>query len=249
MTATWAIRFDMTDGGNPDVATSLGRLRLLAGVQACRVNESSLWVIGANLDDNLQLVLRGLSCDDRFRIGAGSTLTKFDEQTPSGVLPQGSWQPVSEFIQPELPVAGLSLARIPRVPVTLVRSSAPVEPQFLLASGEAALEWAASAPQARLDRLSFVVSDDGRILFRGMPLPSILGVRLYERDRVLIPVGWTWSPPIDARSLRDALEASSDHFVLLNHDGNFEQIPESEFVAASRSAIRVSIGHAPPEGV
>jgi hypothetical protein len=240
MTATWAIRFDVTDGASADAVTSLGRLRLLAGVQACRVSESRLWVIGANLDDDLLLLLRGLSCDGRFRIGAGSTLTKFDEQTPSGVLPEGSWQPVSEFIQPELPVAGLSLARIPRVSVTLVRSSAPVEPQFLLASGEAALEWAASAPQIRLDCLSFAASDDGRVLFRGSPLPSIPGARLFERDRVLIPVGWTWSPFIEAKSLRTSLEASAEQLVLLNQDGGLEKIPESEFVAASRSAIRVS---------
>jgi hypothetical protein len=242
MTATWAIRFDVRNGGGADVASSLGRLRLLAGIQACRIDESTLWVTGPILDDKLLVLLRGLSCEDRFRVDADGTLTRFDERTPSGVIPDGEWTPVAEIVELELPIAEVSLARIPRVPVTLVRSSEPVEPQILLVSGEAALSWAASASQVRLDRLSFAASDDGRFLFRGTPLPSLPGISLVERELVLVPAGWSWSPAIDANSLRSALEAEFRDLVLLNHDGEFEKIPESEFVVASRAAIRMSAG-------
>jgi hypothetical protein len=242
MTAAWAIYFDISESGRADVAGSLGRLRRLAGARALRTDESRLWVAGPSLDDELLVLLRGLSCEDRFRVDADGTLTRFNERTPSGVVPDGEWIPVAELVELELPIAGVSLARIPRVPVTLVRSSEPVEPQFLLVSGEAALSWAASASQVRLDRLSFAASDDGRFLFRGTPLPPLPGVSLVDRELVLVPAGWTWSPATDANSLRSAIEAESGDLILLNHDGEFEKISESEFVAASRAAIRVSAG-------
>jgi hypothetical protein len=247
MTAAWAIRFDMRSESGDELASSLGRLRLLADVQTCRVDESNFWVSGPGLDDDVLSLLRSLLCEDRFRVDTDLTLTKLDERTPSGILPAGEWIPIRDFVGLELPVAGVSLPRIPRVPVALIRSSEPAEPRFLLVSSTDAAKWAASASQVRLDPLSFAVSDDGRFLFQGEPLPSVPGTPLVERDFVLVPAGWTWSPAIDSKSLRGALEAEANEFVLLTRNVEFEKIPQSEFVAASRSAIRVSAGQAPPD--
>lgn len=240
MNPAWAIRFAFNTESEAGVASAVGRLRLLADVEATLSDQSRLWVAGPSLDDDLLRCLRSLPCEERFRVDSNRTLTKLDEKTPTGVLPAGEWIPISELVELELPVAGVSLGRIPRVPATLVRSSEPVEPQCLLVPADVAVTWAASASQVRLDRLTFAVSDDGRVLFRGSPLPSMPGVLLSERELVLVPAGWTWSPAINAKSLRTSLEASAEELVLLNKDGEFEKIPESEFVAASRSAIRVS---------
>lgn len=240
MTAAWAVRFDFSNESGSDVSSSLGRLRPLPGVRVLRDGSHSLWVSGPCFDDPLGFLLRSLPCEDRFHVGEGGLLTKFDERTPSGAMPQGDWISIREFVEFERPVAAFRLARIPRVPVTMVRDAVPVKPQFLLVSKDAALAWAESASQVRLDRLSFAVSDDGRLLFRGLPLPSLPGLRLVERELVLVPGGWTWSPAIDARSLRASLEASDGELLFLNLNGEFEKISESEFVAAGRAAIRVS---------
>ena len=147
MTAAWAIRFDMRSESGDELASSLGRLRLLADVQTCRVDESNFWVSGPGLDDDVLSLLRSLLCEDRFRVDTDLTLTKLDERTPSGILPAGEWIPIRDFVGLELPVAGVSLPRIPRVPVALIRSSEPAEPRFLLVSSTDAAKWAASASQ------------------------------------------------------------------------------------------------------
>lgn len=243
MPQRWAIRFDLVEPAKFDAAVeSLGQLRLLDGTQVCQPGES-LWVSGPQLDEDLTAVLQSLPCADRFVVSEDGTLTKFDERTPSGTIPDVEWTSLPEFIEPELPVAGLSLARIPRVPITLVRATGqqPLEPAALLVSVKEAAEWAATAPQLRLDPLTFAASSDGQILFKGEPLPSVPGTRLTEHDGVLVPAGWTWSPAIDTSSLREALEVAAEELVLLTQDEEAQRISQGDFVQASRMALRVTL--------
>lgn len=245
MSQRWAIRFDITEPAKLDTAVeSLGRLRLLEGTQVFEPGES-LWVSGLHLDEELTVVLQTLPCADRFVVSNEGTLTKFGERAPSGTIPNVEWTSLQDFIEPELPVAALSLARIPRVSITLVRATGqqPLEPAALLVSAKAATEWSATAPQVRLDPLTFAASSDGQILFKGQPLPSLPGTRMTDQNGVLVPAGWTWSPAIDTSSLREALEAEAEAIVLLTPDGEAQWVSQSDFVQASRMALRVTLAN------
>lgn len=242
MSQRWAIRFEVAEPAKHKAAVeSLGQLRLLEGTQVCHPGES-LWVSGPQLNEELTAVLQSLPCGDRFVVSDDGTLTKFGERTPSGTIPEVEWTSLRDFIEPELPVAGLTLARIARVPFTLVRANGrpSLEPAALLVSAQVAAEWAATAPQVRLDPLTFAASSDGRILFKGKPLPSLSGTRLTEQEGVLVPAGWAWSPAIDTGSLRETLEVAAEEFVILTQDGKAQRISQRDFVQASRIAIRLS---------
>jgi len=245
MSQRWAIRFDVAEPAKLDAAIqSLGQLRLLEGTQVCPPGKS-LWGSGLHLDEELRAVLQTLPCAERFVVSENGTITKFGERTPSGMLPDVEWTPLRDFIEPGLPVAGLSLAQIPRVPITLVRATGQqlLEPAALLVSANVAAEWAATAPQVRLDPLIFAASSDGQILFKGEPLPSLPGTRLTDQAGVLVPAGWTWSPAIDTSSLREALEVDPEELVLLTPDGEAQRISQRDFVQASRIALRVTLAN------
>lgn len=245
MTQRWAIRFEVGDPAQLDAAVaSLGRLRLLERTKVF-LSSDSLWVGGPHSKESSAAVLCSLPCADRFVVNSDGTLTKFGERTPSGTIPDVEWTSLRDFVEPQLPVAGISPVRIARIPVTLVRNTGqePVEPTALLVPAAAAAEWAATAPQIRLNPLTFVASSDGQILFRGAPLPSLPGIRLIDQEGVFVPAGWKWSPATDAGSLREALDVNADELVLLVQGDAFQRICPGDFVQVSRMAIHASVAN------
>jgi hypothetical protein len=102
------------------------------------------------------------------------------------------------------------------------------------------LSYGSSAPQVRLDRLTFAVSSDARVLVRGLPLPPLAGTRYYEQAGVALPCGWGWPAWLDARLVRDALPIGKTDLPLFSPLGTWESIPGDQFVRATRSAVRLS---------
>ena len=98
------------------------------------------------------------------------------------------------------------------------------------------------------------MSDSDEVLIRGQPLPPIPGQRLVEqaaglenrptgrveRAAVAIPAGWRFDPTIDTESICQILSLNSGDLLVFGADSSMESIPESVFVRATRSAIRLT---------
>lgn len=220
-------------------AAIAGRLRQLGGVEVCRLGEN-LWLRGNALDESLDRRLRCLPGAQRFLVLPDGQLRAQGARVPRGRLPEGPWIPLRRWLAVELPLAGLAGRLQERVPLKVVRSTEPQDPGAILTEVDAWQTYVATAPQARLDRWMFAAAGDGRVLVRGSPLPPIRGERLVDRDGILVPAGWTWSPAVEAAVIRNLLGLGEGDLALLHPKDAWECVPAAELVRATRPAVRTT---------
>jgi hypothetical protein len=228
MERAWVVRLD------PSGAAALGELRLVEGLEICQTPDG-LWLRGDELDEALELALRSLPGGRRYFVLDDGQLVPCGKRVPAARLPQGEWKALRAWLAPSAPIAHLAGQSNNRAAISLVRGGPQTEPEMLLTARQAWIDWAATAPQARLDRLEVAASSDGRVLVRGRPLPPIHGEALVVQSGVAAPAGWTCHPAVDAPTVRDALGLIDDEIALLWPDGSWERIPHGSFTRASRT--------------
>ena len=231
----WTIRLPVED------AEHLGKLRLINGLSIL-VDGASVWLRGEYLDEDLNRRIRSIPDAERFLIKADQQLTRPDETVPCARLPDGSWEPLRSWLSIKLPVAGFAAQTDERITLKLVRSSTPMSANLMQTSWERWRTYAIMAPAIRLTRLGFAVSENSAVLIRGTPLPPIPG-RLFIEDRgIIVPLGWQFVPNVGSTVVRQLLNLNEMEMALFCEDGSFERVPETAFVQATRSAVRMTHG-------
>lgn len=222
-----------------DSAASLARLRQFPRL-AVHEGAAEIWLRGSDLDDELDRQLRLVPGGQRLSVlDDGQTIPE-SRQVPLGHLPAGNWTPLAEWLVITFPVVQPSRVSIGPVALSLVPSGLVREPSLLETSLASWRQYVATAPQWRIDRWAFVASRDGQVLLRGTPLPPIAGTQWVVEEGVAVPAGFAWSPPIDARALRQVLKLADGQSVLLRPSGSWERIDEEDWTRASRSAVHAT---------
>jgi hypothetical protein len=224
-------------------AKLLGPLRLCPGVEACTAGEA-VWLRGAPPSDDWRQRASLLPGAEQFAILDDEQLLPLGSSVPLGYLPQSTWQPLTAWLDVALPAINDSGSLPQPLTLGLVRSSEPSEPTWLLTNLDAWAEYAATAPQLRLARWSFVCAHDGRVLVRGAPLPPLAGRRLVDQQGVAVPAGWSWTPAVDASVVRQTLGLETGDCAVFSDDGSWASIRADDWVVATRSAVRLTCeGH------
>jgi hypothetical protein len=218
---------------------SLGRLRLVPRLSVC-VEGEEVWLQGETTEETLEKALRGLPGARRFSIFPDRQLLAAGTRVPNGYLSEGPWQPLAKWLGVTLDAAALAGKIGESVAVRLVRSTSSREANVLVTTLATWKGYGGSAPQVRLERWSFAVSDSGDVVVRGTPLPPLPGQPYVEREGIAVPAGWEWRPPVDAVVLRDVLGLTASDLALLHPDEAWDRVPAGAFVLAARSAIRLS---------
>jgi hypothetical protein len=233
MSLRWAVSLRAAD------SRSVAVLRLVPGIEALETADE-LWLRGTASDERIDLMLRQLPEAARFEVLADDQLRPEGKRLPRGRLPQGTWIALQSLAAVELPVATLAAPPTERIPFRCVRSGTMEEATVLLTNLNNWQAFGTGASQVRLNRLTFAVSSDGRVIVRGTPLPAIAGDRFYERGGIALACGWALPRWLDSGAARAALGIDADDLALFSHPGNWEFIPSDQFVRATRSAIRMS---------
>ena len=233
MSRALAIRMPLEDS---DV---IGRLRLRAGLQVC-ADQSNIWLKAEDADEALEAELRVLP-GIHFSILTDGQLVECGKRVPQGHLPQKTWKRLVEWINVELPQP-LYAGRVeqqssPR----LVRSKEVQEPNVLRTTKDVWGKYALTAPQLRLNRLSFAMGEENQVVICGTPLPPCTGVRYVERSKIAVQAGWCWQPEIDAEVILKTLPHEDFALAMFHADQTWDLIPADAFVHATRSAVRESL--------
>ncbi len=228
-------------------AGTLGKLRLRP-VQV-RQDAGLIWLRGAQLDDELAGILRSLPGALRFSVLSDGQLQPDGHRLPKGHLPPGPWVALQEWLKPELPPSASAKVAMAHVPLGLEKISCfPAnvpenvrEPALLTTAVSVWGAYGKNAPQVRLDRWTVAVSENGDALVRGKPLPPIPGTQYVEWDHIAVPLGWWWTPAVEAALVRRILALPENVLALFATDGSWQSVPQDEFVRATRAAIRASV--------
>ncbi|QDU58344.1 hypothetical protein [Aeoliella mucimassa] len=211
------------------------RVEVLADDATC------CWVRGAELDPPVEQVLRSILGCRMFRALPDGQLVPLGKSVPQGYAPEGAWTPLSRWLTVELPTRRFA-AKVPgRVNIQLVRCEQMQPAALVCVSRREWLNYVVTAPQVRLDRLQFATSSDSTLI-AGHPLPPLNGTYYWVRVGVAAPVGYHWSPAVDAEVLSLVLQLKSDDIALLQPNGSCSVVKSDEFVRASRSAVRLTEG-------
>lgn len=231
MNFPWVIRLARENAG------SLASLRLLPRLEVADTG-TSLWLFGPPGDDSLDLKIAALPAEERYELIGPKQLRLLSHRVPSGTLPTMSWQPLSDWLQVELPAAGLPGNQPSGISLRRVRSSIEHEPEILLTTLTEFEEFSRHAAQVRLDRLQFAADDRGQVLVRGTPLPPLPGKRFVLHGGVAVPAGFHWSPAVSVDVLSRRLGASNEALVLWHDDGTLTRFHTEQFVDATRSGVQ-----------
>jgi hypothetical protein len=231
----WAVCIRRSD------ADSLGRLWRIAGIKVCE-DEGNVWLRGCNVDEITDNLLRTLPSIERFTVLPDRQLIASGNTVPKGFLPEGTWTDLREWMSIRLPTAGFGGDCTNQVALRLIRCHIPLEPNLLVTTWTIWSDYTKEAAQIRLDPLSFAMTTGERVAVRGTPLPPIRGHRFVQQQGVATPVGWTWTPSVDPDVVRESLRLETNDLALLHTNGEWDHILADDFVQASRSAVRISMG-------
>jgi hypothetical protein len=151
----------------------------------------------------------------------------------------------------------MAAVQIRRVRLTLERTVQEQDAALLITDEALFRNWALSAPEVRLRGSRFAVSrskfrepdDRGkpvpRVAIQGQPLPPLMGERYWLAGSIAIPLGFTWSPHVDVKTLETVMsrghEESSLRILVWRFDENvIEEIVSSDWVAVTRANIRAT---------
>jgi hypothetical protein len=233
MTPTWAASAPL------ESAPAFAQLRDLDGVAVC-VSGGRIWLCGPEWNDSLDRTLRSIIGCERFLVTAQSVIVPVGKRLSCGELPKTVWTSLSRWIALSVPHRMFVASRPTPTTLSLVRSSEQRDASLLVTTLCAWTEYAVRAPQARLKRWTFAVGADLSCLIQGVPLPPLSGVRYTLVDGVAVPAGWAWSPALDAGVIRSWLGLKPGELALLAPEGTCEKLPPEAFVAATRSAARLT---------
>ena len=220
---------------------ALGAVRCLPGLRVAEA-EGQLWLRGIETDATPDLRLRQLPAVRTYLLDEGDALFPVGGLTPVGKLPDWRWTPLAAFIRPELPTSALPGKADGRYPVRLVPSDRAAAGEALVTDLAVWQQYAATAPEVRLQGLRFAASADGQVLVLGTPLPPVPGKEYWLTQNILMPGGFDFEWPLAAGVLAARLNPRNDAVLRFRPDGSWEKIPKEALVPASRSAARLTKG-------
>ena len=220
---------------------ALGAVRCLPGLRVAE-SEGALWLRGIDTDAKPDLRLRQLPAVQTYLLDEEDYLFPPGGFTPVGKLADRPWVPLAAFIRPELPTSALPGKGFVPHPVRLVPSGRAEAGGALVTDLSVWQQYAATAPEVRLQGLHFAASERGQVLVLGTPLPPVPGKEYWSTHNLLLPAGFDFELPLAAGLLAAKLNPRNDAVLRFHPDGSWEKIPRETLVPASRSAARLTRG-------
>ena len=215
----------------------VAELRLIPGIEVAEIC-GTLWLRGQNCDAALEKLLQKIPGLELFDLLDSGRLKRRGFRIPDRMLPPATWQWIGDFVKTCLPAAALAGEVRQKLSIRLIRSQVVEPASALLTTARSWTEIATTAPLARLAPLRFAAAEHGQVLVLGLPLPSVTGCQLVDRQGILVPCGFTWEPGVDASVLRQLFGLGADGIAILSEDNTHQVLCAEQFVKASRSAAR-----------
>lgn len=218
---------------------TLGTVRCLPGLRAATDGEH-IWLRGIAIAEKTDLAILQLPALITYALDQHNKLFPIGGLTPVATLKVLVWQSLMEFIPVELPVSVMPATLPEKQSIRLAASTQGKIGTALITPLTLWKAYAETAPEIRLKQVYFAVSDKAEVLLVGNPLVPLPGKEYWQYKSMLLPCGYDFDPPLLASLIESRLNPHNDFLLLFHPNGEWEQIPKSHFVQASRSAVRLT---------
>ena len=215
---------------------ALGAVRCISDLYVA-VNESGIWLKCKGEFAIKNMLLQQLPVQKTFFIDGYNRLFIPNTLTPVAMLEINEWVSIKAFVALEIPIAIMPARLQSTININIVSSMNERNADALLTSLNVWKAYAKQAPLIRLQQLKFAVSENADVFIIGSPLPPIPGKAYWIKNKVALPCGfdleWTF--------LTDAIEkkfTTGGELILIAENAEWQKIPDSYFVKATRSAVR-----------
>lgn len=224
---------------SPLAREALGALR---GFPSLRVGviAGGIWLRGCASADEHQALLKQVPVSHSYDLDAQGYYFPRLGLTPVGQLTNVEWMPLTQFIRPTFPTAAMPGQVREKYPVRVVPSVYAEKGSALLCSLSTWKSYADTAPEVRLSRLHFAVSQSGQVIIWGSPLPAIPGQEYWQRGGILLPCGYDFEIPFVAGLLARQLNPENDSVLLFHADGTWDLIARKHLFPVTRSGVRLT---------
>lgn len=219
---------------------TLGTVRCLPHLLVAE-EEGKLWLRGIEAQQ-IDLKLKQLPTQNTYAVDEGQNLFPIGGLTPIGKLTAKNWIPIASFIPVKLPISAMPAKADASFRISFVASDRVKEGAALVTTLAVWKAYAESAPEVRLKKLAFAVSDTNQVLILGTPLPAIPGKEYWMQDTMLLPSGFDFEIPLVSSLLAKKLNPDKDTLLLFDANGEWEKIDRHSLVLATRTAIRLTEG-------
>lgn len=216
----------------------LALVRHLPGLEVCE-SYDAVWLRANEPSDAFRITLAAVPATQSI-VQSDGQLIEVGKNVPRGHLPDSNWTSLKEWIDVVPPTAGFSGQAPEPITLQMKRGEREEQATLLLTTFHLWKSYATSAPQVRLDRLTFAVHDDQHVVIRGTPLPPIKGQRFVLRNQIAVEAGWTWEPKVSPEVLSAVLQLGQHEVSLLASDGTWSHLCEDDFVRATRAAVHAT---------
>lgn len=220
-------------------APTLAPLRLVPSIEVADTEEG-LWVRGKAGDEKLSCALQTLPAFARFEWLPDGRLRSVESRIPAQSLPSLHWEPIAQWLRVQLPSPALPGDDPERAALSLVRSAQEEPASVLRTNFDAWYNFVLQASEIRLRSLRFALSDSGKVVVWGTPLPPISGRRFVEQEGIAVPAGFSWQPAVSPKVLRQVFQAGEGSLLIWDDNNSCVHLHPEQFVPASRSGVRAT---------
>lgn len=217
----------------------LGTVRCLPGLSAA-IDDTHLWLRGIPFPEKPDPLILQLPATHTWQLDDNDLLFPVDGLTPVATLKKLIWKPLSELLPVVLPASAMPAVLPNLLALRLEPCPTPQNSYALLTTLTAWFNYGETAPDARLQPLSFAASASNKVLITGLPLPPVPGKEYVLQHQLLLPAGYSFAPAGIASVVSHQLSPAQTDLLLFHTNGTWERIPQTAFVKASRSAIRLT---------
>lgn len=219
---------------------ALGALRQMPGIEVMSSGEA-IWMRGDQPDEIHGHAIRTLPGVQRFQRHGHDELIPVGACLPVARIPNGAWISLRQWLLVRKPAAAFGGVNTRAIPIRLTRADLPAKESaanILVTAFDQFANYCESVSELRLKVWQFAVSDRGRVIVRGRPLPPLPGQQFVESASVAVPVGFVLSPSVDQQLIRRNLAIEDGGLAIVWPDQTLNLIPSENLVAVTRSGVR-----------
>jgi hypothetical protein len=216
----------------------IGHIRTVKGWKVA-LHREQIWLKGPLDSGKDQILIHSLPITSSYELDVERRLFPIGQLTPIALLEELDWKPITDFLPVEMPVSALPGIVESRMPIRLIRTTAPKGVYALLTSFAGWKVYVESAPLIRLRQLSFALSASQEVLVVGEPLPTLPGKSYWRNGNLLLPSGYDFDPPFIANLLNNHFKTEKSDFILFKENGEWTSVSKDCLKQANRAVVRL----------